>query len=146
MQQAHQEHLDDILAIERQLAARTDAWNRGDAAGFTVNFQDHGTFTNVAGSAFSGRDAFEGRIHELLSGIFADSSMQTTIRDLRFVRPDVAVVGVDSEIRGFGSLPAGIRTDDDVFRSRQLWVLVKEAGEWWMAAFHNVDVKLPRAA
>jgi uncharacterized protein (TIGR02246 family) len=128
-------------AIEAQLVARTAAWNQGDAYGFTANFGEDGSFTNIAGTVIRGRRAFEQRIAQLFATIFKGSELKTAIRRLRFLRSDVAVADVDSDISCFQGLPPGVSAHEGVLRTRQLWVLVKEDGEWAMSAFHNVDVK-----
>jgi uncharacterized protein (TIGR02246 family) len=131
----------DADAIAEQVAARADAWTRGDAHAFTANLQDNGTFTNIVGTVMRGREDFERRMDEILATVFQGSRMQSTVRHLRFIRPDVAIVDVDSEISNFRSLPGGVHAHDGVLRARSLWVMSKEQGKWSMAAFHNVDVK-----
>ncbi len=133
--------VDDAAAIERQRIERTAAWNRGDAHGFTMGFQDEGSFTNIAGTLMVGRAAFEARIGEIFATIFRGSRLETGIRRLRFIRPDIAVADIDSDITGFRGLPPGVQAPDGVLRTRQLWVLAKDGGEWTTAAFHNVDLK-----
>jgi uncharacterized protein (TIGR02246 family) len=131
----------DSAEIEMQVAARVEAWNRGDARGFTANLQDDGTFTNLVGMVICGRETFERRVAEILAGVFQGSRMQARIRHLRFIRSDVALIDVDTEISGLRSLPFGIQSRDGVLRAAQLWVMSKEQGTWSMAAFHNVDLK-----
>lgn len=132
---------EDLSAIDKQLFERTSAWNRGDARGFTASFQDQGSFTNITGSVIQGRSVFEQRIKDILSTIFKGSALRMSIQKLRLVRPDVAIADVDAELTGFKGLPSGVRARDGTLHTRQLWVLVKEQGQWQMAAFHNVDVK-----
>jgi uncharacterized protein (TIGR02246 family) len=132
---------EDLAAIDKQLFERVAAWNRGDACGFTANFQDGGTFTNITGSVIRGRSLFEQRIGEILRTIFQGSSLRMSIQKLRFVRPDVAIADVDAELTDFKALPPGAQARNRTLHTRQLWVLVKEQGQWQMAAFHNVDVK-----
>lgn len=129
------------VLIESQLVARTAAWNRGDARGFTENFHEDGSFTNIAGTVIRGRKDFEQRIAHLFATIFRGSELKTAIRRLRFLRVDIAVADVDSDISCFHGLPPGVSAHDGVLRTRQLWVLVKEDGQWAMTAFHNVDFK-----
>jgi uncharacterized protein (TIGR02246 family) len=132
----------DAAIIQEQVRARADAWNRGDARAFTANLQDEGTFTTMVGMAICGREDFEQRVAEILAGVFQGSRMRASIRHLRLIRPDVALVDVDTEITGFRSLPPGVQAHDGVLRGAQLWVMSKEQGAWSMAAFHNVDVKI----
>jgi hypothetical protein len=54
------------------------------------------------------------------------------IRELRFLRPDVAVANVDC---------ATIMEGRPAIESRLLLVLTKESGQWGMASFHNAAVQ-----
>jgi len=61
---------------------------------------------------------------------------------LKFVRPDVAVVEVLTPVAGIQKLSPGTNTDDKGrLRTRWLQVIVKDGGEWKIAAYHNTDVK-----
>jgi len=65
-----------------------------------------------------------------------------TIRNIRFVTHDVAIVDVDTEVTGFGKIPPGVTIQSDgVLRTRLQQVFVKYDDEWWIEAYHNVDVK-----
>ena len=60
-------------------------------------------------------------------------------RTLRLVRPDVAVADIDMTYTGFQTLPAGVRLmADGLVHSALLMVLVKDGGDWWIAAYHNI--------
>ena len=48
----------------------TDAWNRGDASAFGVRYRGDGTFTNVNGGFYVGRDEFNLRHDEVFRGVF----------------------------------------------------------------------------
>jgi hypothetical protein len=58
------------------------------------------------------------------------------------VTHEVAIVDVDTEVTGFGKIPPGVaKQSDGVLRTRLQQVFVKYEGEWWIEAYHNVDVK-----
>jgi uncharacterized protein (TIGR02246 family) len=131
----------DSAEIEALVAIEIEAWNRGDAKAFATRFAPDGGFTNVLGMVYYGREAFEQRHAEILKTIFKGSVLRQSIGKLRFIRPDVAVVDVDGEMTGYASLPPGIRTAaDGVLRFKLQMVLVREKGEWWITAYHNVAV------
>jgi hypothetical protein len=47
-------------------------------------------------------------------------------------------------MRGFKALPPGVHAPaDGALRTRLLQVMRKERGDWWIAAYHNIDVKGP---
>jgi hypothetical protein len=82
---------------------------------------------------------FDRRHAEVFSGVFRGTTLAMTINKLRFVRPDVAIADIDTELSGARLRPQGVAVGPDgVLRSRLLMALVKEQGAWWIAAYHNV--------
>ncbi len=129
----------DEAAIQHLLDGLTEAWNRGDAEAFGARYRADGTFTNVNGAFFVGRDDFNRRHDDVFRGVFKDTTLAMTVRMLRFVRPDVAIIDVDVGLSGCKMQPPGVSTaSDDALHSCLLMVLVKDGGEWWIAAYHNV--------
>jgi hypothetical protein len=58
------------------------------------------------------------------------------------VTSDVAVVDIDNELRGVRTLPGGTAVPPDgVMRTQLMQVFVRRAGQWWVEAYHNVDLK-----
>ena len=134
----------DEAAIQRLIDDLTDAWNRGDAEAFGARYRDDGTFTNVFGAFHFGREEFLRRHAEVFRGFLKSTTIDMAIRELRLVRPDVAVVDIDMKYSGFQTLPAGVRPmPDGHVHSSLLMVLVKDAGGWWVAAYHNVWRSVP---
>jgi len=134
----------DTAAIEALVAAQADAWNHGNAKGFSVRFAEDGSFTNVIGMTYYGRDAFEQRHAEVFRTFYRGSSLKLSIQKLQFIRPDVAVVDVDAEMTGYAKLHPGINAcSDGAIRSKLQLVLTKERSDWWISAYHNVAVTPP---
>ena len=97
--------------MEELVAAEADAWNKGDAHAFSTRCTEDISFTNIIGTSYYGRAAFEER----------------SIKRLCFIRADVATADVNTELRSYAKLPSGIQTGDDgVLRTRLLLVLAKE--------------------
>src|ERR1022692_1704132 len=117
----------DETAVRNIIQEEIAAWNSGDAAAFSRHFAADGTFTNIRGQFFIGREAFMER-HDFIS--------------LKFVRPDVAIVETLTAVIGVQKPLPGTSTDDKGrLRSRLLQVMVKDGGEWKIVAFHNTDVR-----
>lgn len=90
---------------------------------------------------FFGREAFRNRHDAIFRTVFKGSTSRLTIAKLRFVRTDIAIADIHAEIRGFAALPPGMQAGaDGVGRSKLMLVRLKEGGEWWITAFHNVGV------
>lgn len=137
-----QSGLSDSRAIEALVAELTDAWNRGDARAFSARFAADGSFTNVLGIVAYGREIFELRHAEIFRTIYQGSVLQQSIGRLYFIRPDIAVVDVDAAVSGYLRLPPGVQAaNDGALRAKLQLVVTREDSEWWIAAFHNVDVK-----
>jgi uncharacterized protein (TIGR02246 family) len=131
----------DQVAIERLLASLDEAWARGDADAFASHFAADGTFTNILGTFFSGHQAFRDRHEAIFRTVFKGSTQALKLEKLRFIRSDVAIADIDATVRGYAALPAGVSaTPDGTLRTKLLLVLIKERGEWWITAFHNVPV------
>jgi uncharacterized protein (TIGR02246 family) len=141
MAHADEFHAKDSALIEALVAAETDAWNKGDAVAFASRFALDGGFTNVIGMVYYGRQAFEDRHAELFRTMYKGSVLKQSIGKLRFIRQDVAVVDINAELAGATNTPTGIRTETDhIVRAKLQLVLVKEKGDWWITAYHNVAV------
>jgi uncharacterized protein (TIGR02246 family) len=140
---AAQSH-DDESRIRQVVADQVAAWNIGDAKAFSLRFAEDGSFTNIRGTVFYGHRAFEDRHAEIFKTIFKGSQMAMTVSKIHFVRPDVAIVDISTELSELhGTLPGVKSMADGKLRTRLQEVLVKDKGEWNIASYHNVDVKEP---
>jgi uncharacterized protein (TIGR02246 family) len=136
----------DESEIQALIHALTDAWKRGDAKAYGTRFLPEATFTNVNGEFYVGREEFDRRHAEVFGGVFRGTALAMMVKKLRFVRPDVAIVDVDTEVSGTQLRPPGVAVDlDGTLRSRLLMALVREQGAWWIAAYHNVWQAAPAA-
>jgi uncharacterized protein (TIGR02246 family) len=140
---------DPVAAAEEALIRKVvdveeDAWNRGDAKAFAARFQEEASLTDVLGAVSLGRAEIERRQSELFSSYFKGSRLALKVRKIRFLKPDVALIEIDTEVSGFHKAPPGVYVDaEKVIRTRLLQVMVKSGGDWTVASFHSVDVKTP---
>ncbi|HEX7616182.1 MAG TPA: SgcJ/EcaC family oxidoreductase [Thermoanaerobaculia bacterium] len=131
-------------SIRKVIDAEEDAWNRGDAKAFAARFQEEGSYTDVFGAVSHNRAELEKRQVEFFTSLFKGSRLALKVRKVRFLRPDVAVVEIDTEVSGFRKLPPVVYVDaEKVLRTRLQQVMAKTGTDWMIAAFHNVDVKTP---
>ena len=130
--------------IRKVIDAEEDAWNHGDVKAFAARFQEEGSFTDMFGTVSRGRKELESRHAALFASYFKGSLLALKVRKVRFLRPDVAIVDIDTEVTGFHKPPSGIYVDaEKVIRTRLVQVMVKAGNEWAIASFHDVDVKTP---
>lgn len=132
----------DETAVRNIIQEEITAWNSGDATAYSRHFGTDGTFTNIRGQFFTGRQPFIQKHDDLFKGPFHGSTLKQDVVSLKFVRPDVAVVEVLTSVTGIPKLFPGTNTDDKGrLRTRLLQVMVKDGGEWKITAYHNTDVK-----
>ena len=132
----------DEERIRGIIAEQVAAWNAGDAKAFSASFAENGSFTNIRGSVFYGHRAFVDRHVEIFRTFFKGSKLAMSPTKIRFVRPDVAIVDIATEVSQLSAAPPGVKpTGDGRIRTRLQEVFVKNAGEWRVEAYHNVDVK-----
>lgn len=132
----------DEARIRAIIAEQVVAWNAGDARAFSASFAEDGSFTNIRGTVFYGRRAFEDRHAEIFRTFFKGSKLAMSPTKIRFVRPDVAIVDVATEVSELHGTPGGVKPGaDGRIHTRLQEVFVKNDGEWRVESYHNVDVK-----
>jgi uncharacterized protein (TIGR02246 family) len=132
----------DVTAIRNIIQNETDAWSKGDAAGYSRDFSAHGTFTNIRGEYFTGYAAFLKQHEVIFQGIFKHTTAQLDMESLQFVTRDVAIVEVLTAVAGIVEPRPGMTLDPrGRLRTRLLQVVARQNGEWKVVAYHNVDVK-----
>lgn len=132
----------DEQHIRRILSEQAEAWNRGDAVGFSRHFAADGISTNLRGQSFVGYDAFLRQHQFLFESLFRSSRLQQDIDVLRFPAPGLAVVEAVTAVSGIGQMPPGVAPDaKGRLRTRLLEVLTRQGGEWKIVAYHNIDIK-----
>ena len=131
----------DETAIRAIIDAEVAAWNRGDAKAFAARFEQDGSFTNIIGQTSFDHATFEQRHTQIFATVYKGSTMKQNIQRIKFVTPDVALVDGEALVTGFQRLPPGVQAPDGILRTELQQLFVKRNGEWWIASFHNVDVK-----
>ena len=129
-------------AIRAIVAEQVTAWNAGDGAAYARHLAPEAAFTNLFGMVMYGAPAFAQRHSEILATFYKGTTKHHTIRRIRFVTPEVAIVDIDNEVRGVKAMPPGIVVPPDgVIKTQLMEVFVRRNGEWWVEAYHNVDTK-----
>ena len=78
-----------IHDIVRQLE---NTWNASDSKGWASLFAEDATFIHIYGGQLDGRAAVEGAHRAIFDTIYKGSRMSAEIRNIRLLRPDVAVI------------------------------------------------------
>lgn len=110
------------------------AWNAGDSAAYAAEFTPDASYVAFTGDVMNGRTAIEEVHRWLFEGPLHGSRMVgiTVDRQVRYVRPDVAVVVTTG---GVQPAEAAELTADRA--SVQTSTLVVRDGSWLIAAFQN---------
>jgi uncharacterized protein (TIGR02246 family) len=127
----------DVDAIHRVMAGLEKAWNNADGEDFGLWFQEDAEFVNVYGMYAQGRRQIADGHNMIFNTVYAGSILRVISLNVRAISDEVAVVHMRSRL----SVPRGPMTGEhDALPSM---ALVREAGAWKIAAFHNTFVKLP---
>ena len=128
---------EDVAAINEILADNVVALNKHDPVAASRQYRADAEFTNVAGIHVRGA----AEIEKFLAAGFATRLKGATWKPvnttIRFIRPDVAVVHVSSEITGFLNPDGSTAPPHNELSIR---VFQKDSGLWRVAAFHNTRV------
>jgi uncharacterized protein (TIGR02246 family) len=117
------------------------AWNAKDSQGFAAPFAEDANFIHIFGGQLDGRSAIEASHRHIFDTIYKGSHATFSLRSIRFVRPDVALVFLGAQVK----LPAG--SEPREVNARPTLIVVKEHGKWQIVAFQNTRVsEMPAAA
>ncbi|AOS60932.1 YybH family protein [Actinoalloteichus hymeniacidonis] len=129
------DHHEDIAAITQVIADTQTAFNTNDADLLTEHFAENATVVNAVGMMMSGRPTLHAANQRGLAGFLRDEYARYEVLDVRFPRPDVALAYKNAR----STTPEGELIDVDPTMIA-LYVLVKEAGRWWVIARQNTLV------
>jgi uncharacterized protein (TIGR02246 family) len=107
------------------------AWNRHDMRAFSDLCTVDADFVVITGKHLKGREEIFAYHDELHKGLFRNRALSAELKDLRFIRPDVAIGHL-----GF----QGRDTAGDTRRNTSALatiVVVKQNDQWLISAFHN---------
>ncbi|MFB3920402.1 MAG: SgcJ/EcaC family oxidoreductase [Terriglobia bacterium] len=122
----------DEEAIRKLHQSFAEAWTNHDATAMAKFWSEDGDFISPDGQFTSGRDRIENYLAEAHTGDFATAKLAITVKSIRFLKPDVAVVNAEDEISG------GRDWFDKPMASQKAIatsVVVKKDGQWSTAAY-----------
>ena len=124
----------DEAAVRQVVQQVQDGWNAHDAKAFAAQFATDADYVVVNGMRAKGRDEIEKGHTGIFSTIYKDSRNVATVKTVRFLRPEVAVVHVEwnLEFRMAGETKKG--------HAMNTMVMTKDSGKWSIAAFQNTPI------
>ena len=122
----------DEAALREAVKQLETGWNTKSGAVFAKPFAEDADYVIINGMYIKGRAAIESGHQRIFDTIYKDTNISLTVKQIRFLRPDVAVVHVTGHRDG----PTKELTQDAMLTL----VMTKEKHGWTIAAFQNTAV------
>ena len=122
----------DEVAIRQNVQQLETGWNTKSGAVFAKPFAEDADYVVINGMYLKGRTVIETTHQHIFDTVFKDTTLALKVKQIRFLRPDVAVVHVEAHRDG--------PTKELVQDAFLTLVMTKEKGSWTVAAFQNTAV------
>ena len=122
----------DETAMRESVKQMETGWNTKSGALFAKPFAEDADYVVINGNYIKGRAAIEAGHQRIFDTIYKDTTLTLTVKQIRFLRPDVAVVHVNGQRVG--------PTKDVVNDAMITIVMTKQKDGWLIAAFQNTAV------
>ena len=130
--QSQDSHAADEAAMRESVKQLETGWNTKSGAVFANPFAEDADYVVINGMYFKGRADIQTAHQRIFDTIFKDTKISLTVKQIRFLRSDVAVVHVNGHRDG----PTKELTGDAILTL----VMTKEQQGWTIAAFQNTSV------
>jgi uncharacterized protein (TIGR02246 family) len=134
--QGQNEHAADDSAIRANVQQMEDGWNTKSGALFAKPFAEDADYVVINGQYLKGRAILDTAHQQIFDTVYKDTTIKLTIKSIRYLRPDVAVVHVD-----------GLRNGPKPELKTQVLVtlvMTRYTGGWSIASFQNTQVQPQR--
>ncbi len=128
----------DEAAVRECVRQMESGWNARSGAQFAKPFAADADYVVINGMQLKGRAAIAQGHQQIFDTVYRDSNLALTLRQVRFLRADVAVAHVAARLKA--TLGQETRENEAVLTL----VLTKEGGGWKIAAFQNTRVEAGR--
>lgn len=122
----------DEAAIRENVKQLEMGWNTKSGAVFAKPFAEDADYVVINGMYIKGRSVIEKAHQQIFDTIYKDTSVTLAVKQVRFLRPDVAVVHASGERTG--------PSKDLQQKAMLTLVMTKENQRWTIAAFQNTAV------
>lgn len=126
----------DEKAIRANVEQMVRGWNMKSGAEYAKPFAADSDYVVINGIHIKGRAANAAGHQQIFDTIYKDQDIAATVEQIRFLRPDVAVVHVLAE--------RYLKSDRNrTTKARLTLMMVKNGGKWEIAAFQNTQIQNP---
>ena len=127
--------IQDESAIRANIEQMMKGWNTKSGAEFAKPFAEDSDYVVVNGMHIKGRAANAQGHQQIFDTIYKDSNVSLKVEQIRFLRPDVAVVHVHT------TLKVKQRDSTSEHSGRITMVMTKNKDKWEIAAFQNTPIQ-----
>jgi uncharacterized protein (TIGR02246 family) len=128
----------DSAGIKQAVSGFTDAFNRHDPHSTAASFTEEADLTNTRGMSNHGRKEIEEHYGSLFAGFLKNAHRTVSVRNIRFLTPEKALVDSDWEMTG-SKAPDGSNMDVPLRKGLLDWVMAKENGRWLITIYHESE-------
>ena len=129
----------DEAMIRANIEQMVKGWNMKSGAEFAKPFAENSDYVVINGMHIRGRAANAAGHQQIFDTIYKNSSLAAAVKQIRFLRPDVAVV------HGESNLTFKTGGEEKKGSGYITLVMTKENGKWEIAAFQNTAIQPPAA-
>ncbi len=122
----------DEAAIHENVKQMEAGWNAKQGALFAQPFAEDADYVVINGMYFNGRTAIEKAHQQIFNTFHKNTTLSLAIRQIRFLRPDVALVHVSGHL----DAPEKQLVSD----ASMTLVMTRDKQGWKIAAFQNTQV------
>ena len=123
--------------VKQALADYIDGFNHHDAAAVGAEFADDADRTTVRGDVSHGRSAIEKSYAGLFGGMLKNAHRTATVKSVRFLTPEIALVDADYELTGRTTNSGAEQAPAKGLLSL---VMTKHGDKWLITDFHEQEM------
>lgn len=130
----HQKKSDDEAAVRGNVDQMVKGWNTKSGAEFAKPFARDADYVVINGMHLKGRAANAEGHQRIFDTIYKNSTLAYAVEQIRFLRPDVAIVHVRAELK------ATLENLAETGNARITMIMTKNKDRWEIAAFQNTAI------
>ena len=123
-------------AVKQVVAGFSDGWNAHDAHAMCASLADDVEWVNWRGEPLGSRQAVEDEHARLFAGLYKNTHRTDTVKSIRYLRPDLAVVD------DYWAMTGARKRDGSDWPDRAGYadfVMAKRNGRWIVIVSHTAD-------
>ena len=125
----------DEVMIRANVEQMAKGWNMKSGAEFAKPFAEDSDYVVVNGMHIKGRAANAEAHQRIFDTIYKDSNIAPVVKQIRFLRPDVAIV------HGISNLTFKVNSEEKKGNGFVTLVMTKDKGKWSIAAFQHTGIQ-----